>query len=243
MADRGRRDDRHGGRRRGCGGCGCGLIVLLLLLVGLVVAAEFGARWYLADRAESEATARLGAPVAVGFGSSPVLWDLATQRAVDTVRFTSPGNATVPRIDVTGRGVSLADGAVLAESADGVATLNGEQLATAAAQGNPAQDSPLAGVAEVRSVRPDAVAGLLLADVGGIAEIGVEPGVSDGRLTLTPQQTSVLGFPLPDGLFSGISGTVDSTVASLPEGVVIEDARVVDDGLEVALGGRDVVLR
>jgi hypothetical protein len=67
--------------------------------------------------------------------------------------------------------------------------------------------------------------------------------VNDGQLTLTPQQTSLLGFPLTDGLFSGITGTVDTTMASLPEGVVIEDARVVDDGLEVMLGGRDVVLR
>ena len=83
--------------------------------------------------------------------------------------------------------------------------------------------------------------------------------MTDGRLTLTPQQTSLLGFPLPDGLFSGITATVDSTVASLPEGVVIEDARVVPDGLEVlkvatfddgklaslqdALGGKDVALR
>ena len=67
--------------------------------------------------------------------------------------------------------------------------------------------------------------------------------MNGGQLTHTPQQTSLLGFPLPDGLFSGITGTVDTTMASLPEGVVIEDARVVDDGLEVMLGGRDVVLR
>lgn len=237
------RNRRGGGRRRGCGGCGCSLVVLLLLLVGLVVAAEFGARWYLSDRAEREASAKLGAPVSVGFGSSPVLWDLATERAVDSVRLTSPGDATVPRIDVTGYSVSLVDGAIRAATADGTATLSGEQLAAAAAEGNPAEGSPVAGLTEVRAVRPDAPAGLLRADVGGVAEIGVVPGVSGGQLTLTPQETALLGFPLPDGLFSGITGTVDSTMASLPEGVVIEDARVVDDGLEVMLGGRDVVLR
>lgn len=207
------------------------------------MAAEFGTRWYLSDRAEREASARLGAPVTVEFGATPILWDLATTQAVDTVRLTSPGDATVPRIDVTGRSVRLVDGAILAATADGVATLSGAQLAAAAAEGNPAEGSPVAGLAEVRSVRPDAGSGLLRADIGGIAEIGVAPGVTDGRLTLTPQQTSLLGFPLPDGLFSGITATVDSTVASLPEGVVIEDARVVPDGLEVALGGKDVALR
>lgn len=217
--------------------------MLLLLLVGLVVAAEFGARWYLSDRAEREAAAELGAPVSVSFGSGPVLWDLATQQAVSSVRLTSPGDATVPRIDVTGYSVSRVDGGIRAASAEGTATLSGDQLAAAAAEGNPAEGSPVAGLAEVRSVRPDVPVGLLRADIGGVAEIGVRPGVSDGQLTLTPQQTSLLGFPLPDGLFSGITGTVDSTVASLPEGVVIEDARVVDDGLEVMLGGRDVVLR
>ena len=67
--------------------------------------------------------------------------------------------------------------------------------------------------------------------------------MTDGQLTLTPQQTSLLGFDLPNGLFSGITGTVDSTVASLPDGVVIEGARVVPEGLEVALGGQDVVLQ
>lgn len=238
MDRRGRRD----GRRGGCG-CGCSLVLLLLLLAGLVAAAEFGARWYLSDRAEREASAELGAPVSVEFGTSPVLWDLATQQAVGTVRLTSPGDATVPRIDVTGYSVSQVDGGIRAESADGTATLSADQLAAAAAEGNPAEGSPIAGMTEVRSVRPDAPAGLLRADIGGIAEIGVQPAVNDGQLTLTPQQTSLLGFPLPDGLFSGITGTVDTTMASLPEGVVIEDARVVDDGLEVMLGGRDVVLR
>ena len=238
----GRGERRHSGRRRR-GGCGCSLLLLLLLLVGLAAAAEFGARWYLSDRAEREASARLGAPVSVGFGSSPVLWDLATQQSVGTVHLTSPGDTTVPKIDVTGHSVSLVGDTIRAAFADGTATLNGDQLAAAAAEGNPAEGSPVAGLTEVRGVRPDAPAGLLRADIGGIAEIGVAPGVTAGQLTLTPQQTSLLGFTLPDGLFSGITGTVDTTVASLPEGVVIEDARVVDEGLEVVLGGRDVVLR
>ena len=115
--------------------------------------------------------------------------------------------------------------------------------ADAGGEGNPAGDSPVAGLTEVRSVRPDAQAGLLSADIGGIAEIGVAPGVSDGRLTLTPEQTELIGIPLPDGLFSGITGTVDSTVAALPGGVSIHGARVVPDGLEVALIGTDVTLR
>ena len=207
------------------------------------MAAEFGARWYLSDRAEREASAELGAPVSVDFGRTPILWDLATTQAVDTVRLTSPGAETVPRIDVTGYSVRLVDGAILAATADGTATLTGAQLASAAAEGNPAGDSPVAGLTEVRSVLPDAPAGLLRADIGGIAEIGVAPGVADGQLTLTPQQTELLGLPLPDGLFSGITGTVDSTVASLPDGVVIDGARVVPDGLEVALVGTDVTLR
>lgn len=236
-----RRQDQIDSRRRG--GCGCSLLLLLVLLVGLAVAAEFGARWYLSDRAEREASAELGAPVSVGFGRTPILWDLASTRAIDTVRLTSPGAQSVPRIDVTGRSVRLVDGTILAATADGTATLSGAQLAAAAAEGNPAGDSPVAGLTEVRSVLPDPQAGLLRADIGGIAEIGVAPGVDDGQLTLTPQQTSLLGLPLPDGLFSGITGTVDSTVASLPDGVVITGARVVPDGLEVVLAGTQVALR
>lgn len=240
-----RRDpiDRRGRQRRRRGGCGCSLLVLLLLLIALVVAAEFGARWYISDRAEREASAKLGAPVSVGFGSTPVLWDLATEQAFDSVRLTSPGAETVPRIDVTGYTVRLVDGAILAATADGTATLNGAQLTAAAAQGNPATESPIAGLTEVRSVRPDADAGLLRADIGGIAEIGVAPGVANGQLTLTPEQTALLGFALPDGLMSGITGTIDTTVDTLPDGVMIYGVRVVPDGLEVALGGTDVTLR
>ena len=168
----------------------------------------------------------------------------AVLKAFDAARaLAEPGNATVPHLNVTGHGVRLVDGGIRAATAEGVATLTAEQLAAAAAEGNPATGSPVAGLAEVRSVRPDAPAGLLRADIGGIAEIGVTPGVTNGQLTLTPQQTSLLGFPLPDGLFSGITATVDSTVESLPDGVLITDARVVDDGLDVDLVGRDVVLR
>ncbi len=216
---------------------------MLLLLAALVVAAEFGTRWYLADRIERDVSARLGAPVSTEFGMTPVLWSLATDRSVETARLTSPGDATVPRIDVTGRDVRLVDGVVRAAAVEGTATLSGQQLTAAAAEGNPAGDSPVAGLTEVRSVVPDAAANLLRADVGGLAEVGVAPGVSGGALTLTPQETSVLGVPLPDGLFSGITGTVDSALESLPEGVEIDGARVVGDGLEVHLAGTDVVVR
>lgn len=228
-------------RRRG--GCGCSLLVLLVLLVGLAVAAELGARWYLGDRVEREVSDRIGAPVSADFGTWPILPELALDRSVDSVHLTSPGNETVPRIDVTGRDVTLVDDVVHAATASGTATLNGPQLAAAAAAGDPGTASPAEGLSEVRSVHPDPVAGLLRADIGGIAEIGVSPGVTGGQLTLTPEQTALLGFPLPEGLFSGIAGTVDSTVAALPDGVGIDNALVVDDGLEVHLSGTDITLR
>lgn len=231
------RGNRGGGR-----GCGCSLILLVLLLVGLVAAAEFGTRWYLADRAEREVSVRIDAPADVSFGRGLLLWELISSRSAGEVHLTSPGSDTVPQLDVTAHSVTLVDGALHAETLDGTAVLDEQQLVAAAAQGGP-EGSPIAGLTEVRSVRPDAAAGLLRADLGGIAEIGVAPSVTDGRLTLRPEQTALLGFPLPDGLFSGITTVVDSAVADLPQGVVIEGTRVVTEGLEVSLGGRDVVLQ
>lgn len=228
-------------RRRG--GCGCSLLVLLLLVAGIAVAAELGARWYLGDRVEQEASQQLDAPVSAKFPRAPILPGLVIDRAVDSVRLTSPGADTVPRLDVTGRTVTLVDGTVHAATAEGTATLNGEQLTALAAENAPGGGTPVENLSEVRSVHPDVGAGLLRADIGGIAEIGVAPGVTDGQLTLTPQQTALLGFPLPDGLFSPITGTVDSTVAALPDGVRIDDAHVVDDGLEVRLSGTDITFR
>lgn len=228
----------QGGRR----GCGCSLILLVLIVVGLVAAAEVGLRWYLSDRAEKEVSARVDAPVDISFGGGLLLWEVLTTRTAEQVHLTSPGSETVPQLDVTGHSVSLVDGAVHAVGVDGTAVLDEQQLLAAVAEGDPAHTSPVAGLAEVRSVRPDAAAGLLRADIGGIAEIGVAPGVTDGQLTLRPEQTALLGFPLPDGLFAGITTVVDSTVAELPHGVVIDGAQVVGDGLQVSLGGRDVVL-
>ena len=236
------------GARRGRGdqvgrhGCGCSLILLVVILVGLVAAAEVGLRWYLSDRAEKEVSAHLDAPVDISFGGGLLLWEVLTTRTAEKVHLTSPGSETVPQLDVTGRSVSLVDGAVHAAGVDGTAVLDEQQLLAAVRQGAPAQHSPVGEFAEVRSVRPDAAAGLLRADIGGIAEIGVAPGVTDGQLTLRPEQTALLGFPLPEGLFSGITTVVDSTVASLPRGVAIDGAQVVNSGLEVSLDGRDVVL-
>ncbi|MBB0968814.1 DUF2993 domain-containing protein [Dietzia aerolata] len=235
---RGSRNSRGGGRR----GCGCSLILLVALLVGLVAAAEFGVRWYLSDRAEKEVSAKIDAPASVSFGGGLLLWELLSTRSADTVHLTSPGSDTVPQLDVTASTVTLVDGAIHAAHVDGTAVLDEQQLVAAASQGEAAQNSPIAGMAEIRSVRPDPAAGLLRADIGGIAEIGVSPGVTDGQLTLRPEQTALLGFPLPDGLFAGITTVVDSTVAKLPDGMVIEGAQVVDQGLQVELGGQDVTL-
>ena len=219
------------------------MVLLVLLVAGVVAAAEVGLRWYLADRAEKEVSAQIDAPVDVSFGSGLLVWEVLTTRTADQVHMTSPGSQTVPRLDVTGRSVSLVDGAVHVDTVAGTAVLDEQQLVSAAAQSDPAEGSPIAGLTEVRSVRPDAPAGLLRADIGGIAEIGVAPGVTDGQLTLRPEQTALLGIPLPGGLFSGITAQVDSTVATLPQGVVIEGARVVPEGLEVSLGGREVTLQ
>lgn len=236
------RGARTGRNQRRRGGCGCSLILLVSILVGLVAAVEVGLRWYLSDRAEKEVSAQIDAPVDISFGSGLLLWEVLTTRTAEQVHLTSPGSEGVPRLDVTGHSVGLVDGAIHAGTVDGTAVLDEQQLAAAAAQGDPVQESPIAGLTEIRSVRPDAPAGLLRADIGGIAEIGVAPGVTAGQLTLRPEQTALLGFPLPDGLFSGITTVVDSTLATLPQGLVIEGARVVPEGLEVSLGGRDVVV-
>ena len=107
----------QGGRR----GCGCSLILLVVILVGLVAAAEVGLRWYLSDRAEKEVSAHLDAPVDISFGGGLLLWEVLTTRTAEKVHLTSPGSETVPQLDVTGRSVSLVDGAVHAAGGDGTA--------------------------------------------------------------------------------------------------------------------------
>lgn len=213
-----------------------GLVVLLLVLVA---AGEFGARWYLGDRVEREASSRLGAPVDASFGRESVLWGVVTDRSVPTVHLTSPGAGDVPRLDVTGHHARLDDGAVTVDSAEGTAFVTDAQL-TRAVEGQTIGANPVTGGVSIRSVHADPGAGVLRADIGGLAEVGAEPGVSGGRLTLSPQQAEILGFPLPDGLFGGITTTVDTALEKLPEGVSLDGAKVVPGGLEVHLTGTAV---
>ena len=226
--------------RRGPG-CGARLFGLLLLLVLLAVGAEFGARWFLADRIENRASQRLEAPVDVTFGTSPVLPGLVTSRTLDSLHLSSPATAETPALEIDGAGARLDGDTVTLDSISGTATLTDAQLTEAATRGDRGSGA-VAELTAIRSVRADVAEGVLRADVGGVAEIGATPGVSDGRLTFSPQQTEILGLPLPDGLFSGITTIVDGTMDDLPAGVTIDGARVVDGGLEVHLSGTGVTV-
>lgn len=103
-----------------------------------MAAAEFGTRWYLADRAEREVSVRIDAPADVSFGRGLLLWELISSRSGGEVHLTSPGSDTAkPQLDVTAHSVTLADGALHAETLDGTAVLDEQQMVAAAAQGGP----------------------------------------------------------------------------------------------------------
>ena len=229
------RNDRRGP------GCATRLFGLLLLLALLAVGAEFGARWFLADRIETRASQQLGAPVDISFGATPILPGLLLDRTVDSLHLSSPATAETPALEIDGAGARIAGETVTLDSVSGTATLTDAQLTEAAARKD-GDSGALAGLTAIRSVRADAAEGVRRADVGGVAEIGATPGVSGGRLTFSPQQTEILGLPLPDGLFGGITTIVDGTVDDLPAGVTIDGARVVDGGLQVHLAGTGVTV-
>ncbi|WNB85842.1 LmeA family phospholipid-binding protein [Cellulomonas sp. ATA003] len=69
--------------------------------------------------------------------------------------------------------------------------------------------------------------------------------VERGRLVIEPRSVDIGGPDLLSGALGGIARrlvTIDQDVEGLPEGLVLQDVVVQDDGFRATLRGDDVVL-
>lgn len=238
------RPGRGPGRRRGRTAALVAAGLVLLLVVGLV-GVELGLRNSIGERLQREASEALGSTAQVDIGPRPMLLSIFDD-TLGSVRITTDGQTPAgsgepaPAIDITAQGVREAGDRTLVESLAGTVFAS-DQMMTAAAQ-QEASETLLGGLVQVQSVTSDPGAGTLQVDLG-LAEATVTPRIAPGgRLQMDPEQASVLGFPLPDGLLGGTVSMMDSTLAELPDGVEITGARVVEGGLVLDVAGTDVVL-
>jgi len=230
-------------RRRGAGLLFGSLVVIVLLVVA-VVAAEF----FLRNRIESDiadsATSSIGAPTDASLNGLAIV--TAIKRTADGVTLTSDGGTTdtgdpAPAIDIQLDDVNTGDdGSSTAKSLSGTATLSSEAMLAVATESQ--GDDLLSQLASVKAINPNPDAGALDVEIGDFATAQLIPEVSDGSLSLKPQNAEVMGMELPENLLGGTISLVQETVDRLPEGVTVSGAKVTDEGLVIELQGENVKL-
>lgn len=255
-SDHGRPDQAHGAppttRGRGGGRLGAGALtaigavtLVIVLLVGLV-GLELGLRSSISDRLEQEVSASFGSNAEVELGPRPVVFSLVDD-TLGSVHISTDGTPAegstgpAPVIDMTAEGVRTEGDLTYMDSLSGTVFVTDETMSTAAATETGGSESLLGGLTQVQSVVSDPASGTLRVSIGGLAEATVTPRVAAGRLQLEPEQASILGFQLPSGVLGGAVQMMDSTLADLPPGVEVTNARVVDGGMTLDISGRDVV--
>lgn len=229
-------------RRRGAGLLVGSLIVIVLLVVA-VVAAEF----FLRDRIESEiadsATTSIGSPTEASLDGLAIM--TAIDRTADGVTLTSDGGTTdsgdpAPALDIQLSDVDTGDDGATAKTLSGTATLSSDAMLAVATESQ--GDDLLSQLASVKSITPNPEAGALDVEIGDFATAQLIPEVSDGSLSLKPQNAEVMGMQLPENLLGGTISLVQETVDRLPEGVTVSGAKVTEDGLVIELQGENVSL-
>lgn len=228
--------------RRGAGLLVGGLIVIILIVVA-AVAAEF----YMRDRIESEiadsASSSIGAPTDASLDGLALM--TAVNKSASGVTLTSDGGTTdtgepAPALDIKLGDVSVADGNSTAKTLSGTATLSSDAMLAVASESQ--GDDLISQLASVKSITPNPATGALDVEIGDFATAQLIPEVSDGELSLRPENAEVMGMQLPENLLGGTISLVQQTVDRLPEGVTVSGAHVTDDGLVIELQGENVNL-
>lgn len=226
------------------GGVVVGFVVVLVVVIVAAVAAEFYLRGRIQSEVESAASSSLGAPASAQLDGFALV-TAATHRT-DGVHLTSdggtkPDGTPAPAVDIDLTNVELTDAGATAASLSGTATIGPDAMLAVAQE--QAGDDLLGQLTAVKSVTPNADAGTLDVQIGGVATAQLVPRVDNGQLSLDPQNAEVMGMQLPESVLGGTISLVQQTVDALPEGVTITGAHVSDAGLVIDLQGDNVDLR
>lgn len=246
------------------------LIGFLLVVVLLLLLAEFGLRWFMKDQIQSafreqQQESGVSEPVDpdISLGASPLLLGIVQgkipQMTVDipsTLDITYEGqDKSKPRI--TGEPavhLELRDMKMDTDNPDNAVVgdlrlrtvITKEMLlaqaSESASDGGGDEDNPLAGFLQITDVRPNPDKQTLSFELtGGLATFEVKPVIQDGQMKMEMENVSLLGIDLPESFTKEMESQLeDSIPADVQGGMDFESINVTDEGLEVNMHGTDV---
>lgn len=240
------------------------LISILLILVLLIIAAEFGLRWLISDQMKKDFAERAGttnAKPAISFGPTPLLLSQLTG-VIPSVKLETPASLSIaenpdgtprvagtPESEVSITDLNIKDRNNPTAGEMRIRTLLPETLllaqsqagtATPQAGGDPTAQM-MANLIKVTNI--DTVADQQAIKVeltGGIATLTLKPKVEGGKLSITAENASLLGMNLPAEATKGITKALESGSANMSGDLKVDDIYVHDDGLEIYLSGTNV---
>ncbi|MGJ4170625.1 LmeA family phospholipid-binding protein [Corynebacterium macclintockiae] len=241
---------------------------IVLVIVLLLVLAEFGLRWYLKaalkDQIQESGVSSSVDPK-VSLGASPVLLGMA-QGKIPQMTLDVPSTLDISYEDndqskpkVSGQPAMHIDMRDLKMDGDDPnnatvgevtlrTTLPKEMLKAQAAESanddksGGAEDNPLGGMMKISDVRPNPDKQTLSFDIsGGLATFEVKPTVQDGKMKMEMDNVSLLGFQLPESFTQQMESQLQDSVPADPQGgLEFQGINVTEEGLEVTMHGTDV---
>ena len=244
---------------------GC-LISILIVVVVLLGAAEFGTRWFINTAVKTavvETAAKEGVTVSkddaeVSFGRSSVLVGFVQQK-LSTVNIKTPstmhveektqGNPEIvgtPKMDIRIKdfGLKNLDDPKFGQLDLGIVMTDQnllDMMQTSAA------DSQVTGAAgnliHITQVTTNESQGTVDVQLtGGLATIRFKPSVADGNLKMDVENVDVVGISLGDEVARALGDQFSSNAQQLNNGMKFTDVQVKDGELDVGLHGTDVTL-
>ncbi|WP_406233738.1 DUF2993 domain-containing protein [Nocardia sp. NBC_01009] len=209
------------------------LVVVVTLLIGALVAGEAYARHKISRCISTQFEKDMGSKIDVGFGWRPMLLTLIDGK-VSRVTVDSADSKFGPAVgmvvharfkDLDVENAGQGGGTINSSSAD--VTWNNDGIR-----------QTLGGL--VSDVHSSSSSGMLTLDVlGGLAQLQVQPRVTNGVVQVDTMSAELLGMGLPTDLVQGIVDVFTQSLQSYPMGLKATDIKVTDDGIAVKLeGGR-----
>ncbi|MCW4354302.1 hypothetical protein ONR57_13425 [Hoyosella sp. YIM 151337] len=224
------------------------VVGLLILAVVAVAAGEAGARYFVGREVTEPLAANWQTPVSSSFGTQLLLPALFDDRVgemsieSDTIQAGSLSGssvtATLDNVDIKDRSNPVAQRVNVTVSVSNRTIFNAIE-----AQGGGGVQLPLGVVLTIDDVRARPDRGALEVVLGGgVASVFVTPLVVNGEVVTETDGGEVLGFAIPDEIFSAVRGGTQESVAALPNGLRAESVEVTENGVDVHLAGESLPL-
>ncbi len=207
------------------------ILILVLVLVGTVAAAETYYRHRIADCIATQVEQDLGSKVSVSLGPKPLLFT-AIDHHVQYVDLNSDDATFGPAVDMKVHArlndISLIDngrGGADIGSSSAEATWSNEGIA-----------QTMKGL--ISGVRSDSSTGVLDFEVfGGIADLQVKPQIVGDHIEVITQSAQLFGLGLPTDLVDGIVDLMTESLQNDPLNLKPTEVRVTDNSIEIRMVG------